>query len=276
MKKKEADLKSTMDNYVDRLRVLGSSGFVAPPAEIVLNHQIMLFDHIENPNGILARNARHTARWHLVADHTTRPTPRDSKLHCTFFIQEPYPNEHTEKIRDNDPDSYTECLKFWKTDKNIPTREFDVNQIYVKYIHIHTHNMELRMSDLPESSFDNEFCLGKLYLPYDRLFRILNKIGVTDLDERNRYVNYDFYRNDLMTRELKMYTNWRQPVGRIYKLTIEDNATDKVLYSINDYYPCMYAHYFDDLAAAYFLGMYERTASQFNVKSAIDDEDFEL
>lgn len=273
---KKDDLRSTMDTVVNRLRVLGSSGFIVEPKELVLKHGIMLFDHIENPDGVLARNARYTAKWELIADHTTRPNPRDNRFHCTFFVQEPYPNKATEKVIEDYPEDYKECLKFWKTDKRVSANGFDVDKVCVKHIMIDSHSMELRMADNPDNSYNKEFCLGKLYLPYDRVLRILAKVGVDSVTERERYVNYDYYRNDLMSRELKMYVHWKMPTGRLYRFSIVDNMTNRVLYKVDDYYPCMYAHYFDDIVAAYILGLFEQNAAKFNVVVTSDYDDFDL
>ena len=259
---------------LDRLKLIGTTYLNDSTRPLVDKYNIVMLEHLGTKDDIVAKSRNYTALfmetpWDDVTD------PRLDELRCSILERYVSPAQNTVDLSQNDPQEYTRVCNAVVSDSDANIYRDDASLLEPMFVSFNrfTGCLELSKSDVPVA--EQWHIVGKIRIPTTRLLAVLQRAGFND-DEIEGYCKSSVFHSELLSKELCMYSSWRQQSTTLHKLVITDNNTGDVVFKIDPYYTAQFRYNFTDVHAAFWIGQLEEERHLNVNKEAIGDCDLEL
>ena len=234
----------------------------------------MLLEHMDSPDGTVAKSDNYTARL-MERDWDNVANPRNSWLRCSVIDRYVAPNDNLLSLQSKDPTLLNQICGFLASDYDAADYRDDPVMYDEGFIVLNSTDFSTQITKLAAPISGEWFTIGKITVFRDRVQSVLTQAGFTE-KEREDMCKRSTFCSEIMSKELTMYTQWKNQKAQLHKLVITDNHTNDVVFQIDPYYTVQFRYNFTDVHAAFWIGQLEEELRETARVEPISDMDLEL
>lgn len=256
------------------MKLLGTTYLNKVTLPLVEKYKIMLLEHMDSPDGVVAKSDNYTARL-MERDWDGVDNPRHSWLRCSVIERYVAPNNNLLDLQSKDPTLLNQICGFLSSDYDAADYRDNPAMYDEGFIVLNGNDFSTQITKFAASASDDWFTIGKITVFRDRVLSVLTQAGFTE-EEIHSTCKSTTFCSEIMSKELTMYTQWKNQKAQLHKLVITDNHTNDVVFLIDPYYTVQFRYNFTDVHAAFWIGQLEEELRETARVEPISDMDLEL
>lgn len=261
---------------LDRIKIFGTTYIGKEAAELVQRHSIMLMEHIDSPNHVVAKSRNYSAYLLDRGGWGDVENPRLSPLRCSVFQRYLAPHDNLLTLGDKDPGLLKTLTDFMPDDVDVEQYWDKPSQLEYQYVEVNSVDWSIKAVDHDFNTGPDWYTIGKVKVPCLKIRDVFDAARCFTSKEREDSVASSTFNREIAAKELQMYALWRTHKSPAYKMVIKDNHTDEEVFVIDPYYLVQFRYHFNDVHAAFWIGQLEEERADATYKAVLAAEDLEL